>query len=337
MEVQLLRTSSGEVVFLEAPAEFVDLLVKLLHAPLGAVLQSCADEVAPGTEHPLLCLSGAIPQLKDTLCIKKKNELLPDTLNIEKLLKLPMNKATKDPPTHCLCCLKMHGQVRKVTPNSPCGFCNYISPIESKKTAEPKCPKCAVPRDLTKGVFCPSCGYQSPSIVTLKLLQDWDHCAKCAASGNGKHEMVRGHPCAQCQEPNCRTCNNCTWCDACSVLDLGYAFEEATSKTRYLKDFGKYMVTNTLEVFEASPVKMLELISRFSDNFKGLKTSTVRVNPDQVKKLVLYSLLGSTTVLTESFKDCEVSNENELGSDAGTDGSFELAFDLGSVQADQKK
>eukprot|EP00930_Biecheleria_cincta_P023170 TRINITY_DN16781_c0_g1_i2.p1 TRINITY_DN16781_c0_g1~~TRINITY_DN16781_c0_g1_i2.p1 ORF type:complete len:113 (+),score=26.53 TRINITY_DN16781_c0_g1_i2:150-488(+) len=96
------------------------------------------------------------------------------------------------------------------------------------------------------------------------------------------------------------------------------------------------MITNGLQIFEASPVKAIGLMSQMVDGFKGIRTCTLKITNQHMKELLLRSLLGSERVLTETFPPCETNLEYELGSDAGTDGSFDIMFDDNASQGSKK-
>eukprot|EP00971_Amphidinium_carterae_P282271 5603590-Amphidinium_carterae.1 len=76
------------------------------------------------------------------------------------------------------------------------------------------------------------------------------------------------------------------------------------------------MITDQLEVFEASPTKMLELLAEHVEGFKGLKTCIVQVTSEHLKQILLRGLLGSKKVLTETFSNTCIQQEWELGSAA---------------------
>lgn len=50
-----------------------------------------------------------------------------------------------------------------------------------------------------------------------------------------------------------------------------------------LKDNGKFMVTDALEVFESSTIIAMELVKEHVDDFRHIKTSTETVTEEIVK------------------------------------------------------
>merc|ERR1719160_1590997 len=104
---------------------------------------------------------------------------------------------------------------------------------------------------------------------------------------------------------------------------IGNAFHSTT----------KFIVSNSMEVFELSSEKAIELMSSRVKTLDSIKTRTVRVTPFHIQQLVLRSLLGSQQVLTETFVG-EASCEQEEGSEADF---FELTFDAGAPQDAQQK
>lgn len=94
---------------------------------------------------------------------------------------------------------------------------------------------------------------------------------------------------------------------------------------RFLKDNCKFMVTDSLEVFESSTIMAMELMKEHVDDFRRIKTSTEFVDQEIARKLVLCSMLGSKTVLTEIFP---IADAHETESSIVSDGSFE-AIDAG--------
>ena len=87
-----------------------------------------------------------------------------------------------------------------------------------------------------------------------------------------------------------------------------------------LKDNGKFMVTDALEVFESSTIMAMELMKEHVEDFRCIKTSTETVTEEIVRKLIVCSMLGSQKVLTEIFPDTDV---HETASSVVSDGSFE--------------
>lgn len=301
MEVQLLRAPSGDVIFLEGNAEFVDALVRLLQAPLGSVLQSCSGGgKSKQVNHPFFHLTASIPRLRDAVFTAEKEDVIPPALDLAKVLGGQVqSKVDAKPFAHkaadCLYCLKTSGKV-----------------------------------PAQKHVQCKSC--RGSTFPHFQSVVEASFCAKCMSTGCSKQRMVSNRVCTQCGALNARTCCSCQWCDACSLILLGYEVPGMPSQanadpTGSFKDVAKFMVTNSLEVFEASPVKMIELVSQVVDSFKGLKTCSVQVTPDHLKEIAVRGFLGSEKVLTDTFGNCEVQSEHELGSDAGTDGSFELTWE----------
>eukprot|EP00434_Breviolum_minutum_P020935 symbB.v1.2.018470.t3/scaffold1468.1/size117071/6 len=66
MEVQLLRSSGGKVVFLETGPDFVELMIKMMNTPLAAVLASSCPKSGKDAEdnkHPWLSLQKSLASL----------------------------------------------------------------------------------------------------------------------------------------------------------------------------------------------------------------------------------------------------------------------------------
>ena len=102
---------------------------------------------------------------------------------------------------------------------------------------------------------------------------------------------------------------------------------------RFLKDNCKFMVTDSLEVFGSSTIMAMELMKEHVDDFRRIKTSTEFVDQEIARKLVLCSMLGSKTVLTEIFPEADA---HETESSIVSDSSFE-AIDAGKGQKWQTK
>ncbi|CAK9102759.1 unnamed protein product [Durusdinium trenchii] len=66
-----------------------------------------------------------------------------------------------------------------------------------------------------------------------------------------------------------------------------------------LKDNCKFMVTDSLEVFESSTVKAMELMQGKVRGFGDIKTSSATVSKECVQNLIQQSLRGSRTVLSQ--------------------------------------
>lgn len=332
MEVQLLRAPSGAVIFLEANSDFVDMLIGLLKAPLGALMQSCVDsDTESKAELPFLSMTKSIPQLRDAVFSAPKSEVTPKPVTWDDVLTKQHIEEMKVRSDKCLYCLKSGAQ-RQLQQGRFCNHCALVSGPHDLQ-ASSTCRNCRQVLNPRPNGTCPQCN-QAMCIVVVNQahLNAAAHCARCVA----KSQMANGRTCSNCKSGNVRTCNSCSWCDACSVQELGFEVEGlTTTKTNstqapaaFLKDTAKFMITNKLEVFEVSPVKMIELMAGQCDGFKGLKTSTVTVTKEHVKELVFHAFCGSSEVLTATFpaKGAEVEAQVEIGSDAGTDGSFEMSF-----------
>lgn len=63
------------------------------------------------------------------------------------------------------------------------------------------------------------------------------------------------------------------------------------------------MVTDSLKVLESSTITALDLMKDHVEDFRSIKTSAQAVTPKILRKLVLRSMLGSKTVLTDIFQD----------------------------------
>ena len=118
-------------------------------------------------------------------------------------------------------------------------------------------------------------------------------------------------------------------CPECEYEHGAYvAPQHLQSVVANLKDNGKFMVTDALEVFESSTIIAMELVKEHVDDFRHIKTSTETVTEEIVRKLIVCSMLGFKEVLTEIFPDADA---HETESSIGSDGSFE-AIDAGKGQ-----
>lgn len=301
MQVQLLRAPSGDVVCLETTSEFVDVLISVLRAPMGSVLKACGGGGSSDDEaqHPLLSLASSLPCLRDAVFETEKAQVLPGKMSF---VDVANGVITLEPPklqsaAHlCVVCLK--NKAKKIT--------------------------------YTMGT-CSSCQCSTAHWCSGYILA-WQYCAKCAASG-ASNTMAVG-TCTRCSSQSVRSCTRCGWCDVCAINELGFCVADMPSKLpthhtekKAIKDSAKFMVTNKLEVFEASPVKMVELMPGRVDSLSGIKTCTVTVKPAHIKNLVLRSLLGSEAVLTEAFPLGDGATDFEVGSNTGTNGSVLLLSD----------
>lgn len=302
MEVQLLRDPSGDVLFLEANAEFVDVLVKVFQAPFGSVLSACMSEGkqkcgVDNPKHALLNLALSVPRLRDAVFSGKKEDAIPSKISFGDLVPVdPTKRKPGTPPRHCLPCLKINGRVTAFTPGQ-CRHCNFTG------------------------------------LPHFSNVLQWAFCCKCVSQNGGIFQLAPNRTCSVCKTGQVRTCTHCDLCDACSLAELGYQIEGVPERVAQsaFKESAKFMVTNTLEVFEASPVKMVELMAGTVDSFKGMRTCTVLVTEDHIKQLLLRSLLGSTQVLSETFAHCDEKKDHEVASSLGSEGSFDLTCDIAEV------
>ena len=109
-------------------------------------------------------------------------------------------------------------------------------------------------------------------------------------------------------------------CPCCGETSASAAPSSASTDSTLLKDNCKFMVNDSLAVFESSMVKAMELIKGKADGFRDIKTSSAVVTEDTVKQLIFRSLMGSTTVLSDLF-----AASSTTASESGeSNGSFEL-------------
>eukprot|EP00438_Fugacium_kawagutii_P025843 Skav200521 [mRNA] locus=scaffold450:590342:591016:- [translate_table: standard] len=103
-----------------------------------------------------------------------------------------------------------------------------------------------------------------------------------------------------------------------SIVPYRGAPVQPTNNPSILKENCKFMVTNSLQVFESSMVTGLELMKDHVGDFHSIKTSTESLTGQKLRNLLLYGMLGSETVLTDIFPD-ESMVESDTGS-GGVDG-----------------
>lgn len=222
IEVKLLRSRSGKVIFLESGPDFVELLISLMNTPLGGLLDTTQKSVETDDVHALVSLKTSLSNLGSQSFVpgKTSSAAIPAARSTDQL----MGRAAC--AVYCSNC----GQTR-----------------------------------IPNGNFCTSCGYAG-------YLQQ-----------------------TQPQEPN-------------------------------LKDNCKFMVTDSLDVFESSTIMAIELMKEHVEDFRNIKTSTETVTEKCVKKLILCSILGCQDVLTQIFPDAdgqETKETQETESSIGSIGSFE--------------
>ncbi|CAL1168436.1 unnamed protein product [Cladocopium goreaui] len=198
IEVKLLRSQSGQVIFLETGRDFVELLFAIMNAPLSRLISNSSSKGVQNDLHPFLDLKESLQNLG--------------------------------------------------------------------------------PQSFTSGkdgaAFI-------PKTCTTKDLRDWAK-EKAKASSNPKeHQIVPYYGRVQSQKDH-------------SLGPLGPFI---------LKDNCKFMVTDSLKVLESSTITALDLMKDHVEDFRSIKTSAQAVTPKILRKLVLRSMLGSKTVLTDIFPD----------------------------------
>ena len=198
IEVKLLRSQSGQVIFLETGRDFVELLFAIMNAPLSCLLSNSSSKGVQNDLHPFLDLKESLQNL------------------------------------------------------GPQSF--------------------ASGKDGAAFI---------PKTCTTKELRDWAK-EKAKASSNPKeHQIVPYYGRVQSQKDH-------------SLGPLGPFI---------LKDNCKFMVTDSLKVLESSTITALDLMKDHVEDFRSIKTSAQAVTPKILRKLVLRSMLGSKTVLTDIFPD----------------------------------
>ena len=83
--------------------------------------------------------------------------------------------------------------------------------------------------------------------------------------------------------------------------DRARSSAKKTESQRVLKDNAKFMVTDSLDIFEASIVKAMEQVKNKVGALGDITTSEAIMTEECVKKLFVHSLHGSKTVLSEVF------------------------------------
>lgn len=107
----------------------------------------------------------------------------------------------------------------------------------------------------------------------------------------------------------------CSYCrSSCyDIVPYRGAHVHPTNKPSILKDNCKFMVTDSLQVFESSMVIGLELMKDHVDGFHSIKTSIQSLTEKQLKKLLFYGMLGSPTVLTDMFPAESIAEPDRRG------------------------
>lgn len=254
IEVKVLRSQSGEVVFLESGPDFVELLFNVMSAPLSSLLPTISGKgVDKDDLHTLVGLKKSLLSLgSQSFVTRRPASYIPQTLSMEQLMQCAIREGNETPGSD--------SEESQIVPADP-----HHSTSQQIVWPRSRC----------------SIGHSGPASA----------------------RQVEQHK------------------------------KNKDESKRILKDNCKFMVTDSLEVFESSTIMAMELMKEYVDDFRRIKTSTEFVDQEIAKKLVLCSMLGSKTVLSEIFPETDA---YEKESSIVSDGSFE-AIDAGKGQKWQQK
>lgn len=338
----VLRADSGDAVLLSVDGETLQALFQVLQEPLAGMAGSFmgTDAAAPHALFNLVSSAEVLPEV-----------FAPGIRDAMNEWKAPQDGDAGSRVPYCMRCLKEFGQRRTVVPGSACGFCNCVqSPFG---TNELYCPCCGCDATLDLGGACSQCSSQRA--CTLAQIESWPFCASCTASGRQGY-MHNSKPCMRCHF-NSRgkpTCNTCGCCDVCSVRTLHACLEALAGRSRVAASQQQtgakpYLITNSLEVFEASKAKEAELVASCGIDGQRVSREQVTLSSVQLREMLFSAFIGSTCVVTRTFPPREhhqrkmsgwskrpetpaiswlAGDDADVPSDTGSDDSFMLLRDV---------
>ena len=208
MEASLLRAPSGDIIFLESTADFVDLLIRLLHEPIGSVLRWVKPDIA------LSQMQDSVLKLRDHVFVQKSDFMadvakgnLFDGINFKTVfIALPTDYDVyyKKTGNHGPGSGHTPGQSGYAMPGfgGKCGSCNSVLSTSPNGTNLRMCPQ----------------GHHNNNILTPAFLTalNYNYCpyANCNGSQNN------GQQCQSCTKI-VKCCTTCLKCDECFFRDHG--------------------------------------------------------------------------------------------------------------------
>jgi len=251
------------------------------------------------------------------------------------------------PPKYCLWCLKWYATRRLVHVGQRCRSCGskYIPTYGGAQVSKVSTNSEMVSPSGTTWCWRPLLVafeklWSRDDIVTLQRVVRGHFCAKCAAECRNctyyvdtcdGHRVKRMAPpkmrrpwpwdngaCRECMVEETRTCMECGLCDMCSIAPLGFILPGLPASTM-VKKTAKCIVSDSLSVYEAYPSKMLELTRRAGAQGCGPILCKQKVTEAHLKRILLLSLLGHESILSQTFQpderpDTDVEKWSEVGS-----------------------
>lgn len=316
MEAELLRDADGQVLFMEAGAELVTVLMGVLHAPLGSVILAANPLLAQVKDGnmALSSMASSVMNLRSPI-FHKPLEAALKPLDLDSLYESARKTgegrgvdeacasaavAPKD-GRGCLACMRVYGaehQQQKSQWGNSCSVCTGCYG--------------AAQREEVLSLYTNSFRLTSAGVPELFARC----CVACAAKGLTGFTTATMQ-CTMCQKRLHGVCQNCSMCNRCGIFEAGFRPQEmgATSAAAGaegarpeallapIKETVRFLVTNELEVFENSSMKAVEIIlPKIRGNpHSQPKSETVHVTPEHIRLMLAHALLGKGAVLDAVF------------------------------------
>jgi len=222
IKVELSRDANGDVVYMEAGSDFVDELLHILRAPMGAVMQCVATKRSEGEARSAMeTFCGSVAQLRDPLFNSGTRDAVPaayDFLDDKKAAKLHHchNCGQQDTLISATCtCRPQHRPQHYWRSCNPEYDPEYPERYHETKEEDKKATK-------------------------EEEKKEEEHTDLCTAlSSNGQ------------------VCPHCAWCTGCAQHQGAQrnqvaVHQQQPSSDGFMKESAKFIITKKLDVFEPS-------------------------------------------------------------------------------------
>ena len=205
----------------ECGSDFVEMMFKIMQAPLSSVLGLCKRKRGQDL-NPLMSMQKSLSDLDQQSFVKGElpDDALPKPVNITNM----MTQKGQTLPTPDL----TPGYQQVNAGQLKCDPCGYTFNANQQTQHQYNCPSCRLAKVKTPGL---KPGYQQSGIYL--------RCESC-----NKNFAPHNYP---------------TYDQACPLCKVAQTKKPETPET-LLKDNCKFMVTDSLQVFEASTIRAMELM-----------------------------------------------------------------------------
>merc|ERR1711862_860072 len=214
-------------------------------------------------------------------------------------------------------CNLLEKPLRDVLPKSSCSFTDsatsinalpnslFVGNTKSFLTSQPKCSVCEANKHSNRqlqGVY----GSQRQEITNPTVIQEGFSCGYCGYS-------MTSYKCASasCSRLNRKVCTNCNRCSYCNTDFIGIN-QNSNGIPQHIKENVKFILSDSLEIFENSSIKSIELINQAQvTNFADLSSVDLTITTQTMNSFIGVLFQNNSCVLNSVLAKEVFKNETK--------------------------